>query len=65
MIIFICKSFGIIRFHWSQLVAVHGSGRKIKSATKKQLRNKVGQSRGVIEVKIVISRKWKALFRKV
>ena len=46
-------------------MAVHGSGRKIRSATKKQLRNKVGQSRGVIEVKIVISRKWKALFRKV
>ena len=65
MIIFICKSFGTLRFHWSQLVAVHGSGRKIKSSTKSSSEIGWDKSRGVIKVKIVISRKWKALFRKV
>ena len=65
MIIFICKSFGTIRFHWSQLVTVHGSGRKIKSATKNSSEIGWGKSRGVIEIKVVISREWKALLRKV
>ena len=47
-----------------ELVVVHGAGSKIKSATKN---SEIWWdiSRGVIEVKILISRIWKALLRLV
>ena len=48
-----------------ELVAVHGSGSKIKSATKTNSEIRWGKIRGVIEVKVLISRNRKALLRQV